>query len=143
MSAASVQASARLLGDIQRQTTVRLRQAGIANAEQETIWLMEHALGLSRLQILTDVGRLIDDGLWTVLDALIIRRAQREPLQYLLGSQEFCGLEIAVTPAVLIPRPETALLVDAAFSHCARRPNAVMADVGAGSGCIAVALASR
>src|SRR5258706_5221229 len=67
-------------------------------------------------------------------------RRRGKPLQYLLGRQEFRGLEFEVTPAVLIPRPETELLVDAAVERFSEG-NPILADVGTGSGCIAVAVA--
>jgi release factor glutamine methyltransferase len=73
--------------------------------------------------------------------SLLKRRAAREPLQYLLGTQEFRGLDIAVTPDVLIPRPETELLVEEALRAVVDRKEPAIADVGTGSGCVAVALA--
>jgi release factor glutamine methyltransferase len=72
---------------------------------------------------------------------LFARRAAREPLQYLLGTQEFYGLTFVVTPAVLIPRPETELLVETLVRHFFSEPQPIVADIGTGSGCIAVALA--
>lgn len=77
-------------------------------------------------------------------DELAARLAAGEPLPYLLGRWEFYGLELIVTPAVLIPRPETELLVEQALAWLAQRSPAqktLAADVGAGSGCIAVSLA--
>src|SRR5213079_6349 len=71
----------------------------------------------------------------------IDRRAAREPLQYILGTQEFDGLEIAVTPDVLIPRPETTLLVEEAAQAIGAQRRSLVADVGTGSGCIAIAVA--
>jgi len=72
---------------------------------------------------------------------LVARRARREPLQYVLGTQEFCGREFQVTPAVLIPRPESALLVAEAIRRCTDHPSATIVDVGTGSGCLAVSVA--
>lgn len=72
---------------------------------------------------------------------MVARRAKREPLQHILGSQEFCGLEYEVTPDVLIPRHDTEVLVSEAIT---RRPDARSAlDIGTGSGCIAVSLQKR
>jgi release factor glutamine methyltransferase len=73
---------------------------------------------------------------------LIARRAAREPLQYLLGTQEFCGLDFQVTPAVLIPRPETELLVQEVIRLGTLKPGSIVVDVGTGSGCVAVTLAT-
>ncbi|MDQ6733930.1 MAG: peptide chain release factor N(5)-glutamine methyltransferase, partial [Nitrospirota bacterium] len=72
---------------------------------------------------------------------LLERRTSREPLQYVLGTQEFCGLDFRVTPDVLIPRPETELLVEVVRQKCAGISKALIADVGTGSGCVAIALA--
>jgi len=72
---------------------------------------------------------------------LFARRAAREPLQYILGSQEFCGLEFLVDRSVLIPRPETELLVEQVVQHNFRTWPPIIADIGTGSGCIAVAVA--
>lgn len=69
------------------------------------------------------------------------RRAAGEPLQYITSVQEFYGLEFEVSPAVLIPRPETEFVVEAALKHS--RPHDTIIDVGTGSGCIAVTLAAR
>jgi release factor glutamine methyltransferase len=70
---------------------------------------------------------------------MVARRARREPLQYILGTQEFMGLEFEVSPAVLIPRRDTEVLVEEAVKRSL--PAARILDIGAGSGCIAVALA--
>ena len=79
---------------------------------------------------------------WARAQMLIQRRANREPLQYLLGTQEFCGLEFRVTPAVLIPRPESALLVDETVRRCKGNQSGTVVDVGTGSGCLAVSVAA-
>ncbi len=71
-----------------------------------------------------------------------MRRVSGEPLQYVLGTQEFCGLELAVSPAVLIPRPETELLVQEVIRRSAAHAPAILVDVGTGSGCLAVTLAT-
>ena len=135
------------IGELARQGAVRLLRAGIEQAGRETGWLLEHALRMTPLALrMNDLQQVEGEGLRRA-EALLARRAQREPLQYLLGTQEFCGLEFEVEPGVLIPRPETEGLVEAAV-RCAgiqpaagRRP--VVADVGTGSGCIAVSLAHR
>jgi len=72
-----------------------------------------------------------------------MRRVGREPLQYILGTQEFCGLEFHVNRAVLIPRPETELLVEYAAQRIPAERKAIIADVCTGSGCIAVAIARK
>lgn len=75
--------------------------------------------------------------------ALVARAARLEPIPYLIGEAEFCGLSFQVTPAVLIPRPETELLVEAAINYAERTGARSIVDVGTGSGCIAVMLARR
>jgi release factor glutamine methyltransferase len=74
-------------------------------------------------------------------DSLLARRQTREPVAYIRGIQEFWGREYAVTPAVLIPRPETELLIETAGEYLRTHPAASVVDVGTGSGCIAVTLA--
>jgi release factor glutamine methyltransferase len=74
--------------------------------------------------------------------AAVARRERREPIQYLVGRETFCGLELAVTPDVLIPRPETEGVVSVALEAVAGREQPVVADLGTGSGCIALAVAA-
>jgi release factor glutamine methyltransferase len=76
-----------------------------------------------------------------VARGLVERRVGREPLQYILGTQEFCGLEFDVNPAVLIPRPETELLVEYVAQRIPAERQATIVDACTGSGCIAVAIA--
>ena len=105
----------------------------------ETRILLGHALGLSRVQLITRTDRLlgVDDA--ACLHALFERRLAGEPIAYLTGEREFYGLGFRVTPAVLIPRPDTELLVELA---CARLPHGgSLLDMGTGSGAIAVAIA--
>ena len=71
---------------------------------------------------------------------LLQRRASGEPIQYLLGTQEFWGLEIVVPPGVLIPRPDSELLIQTVLPHLIGLPNPLIVDVGTGTGCLAVAL---
>jgi release factor glutamine methyltransferase len=78
----------------------------------------------------------------TQAESLVSRRAAREPLQYILGTQEFCGLEFHVSPAVLIPRPETEVLLQEALRAVDLNKDSLLVDVGTGSGCVAVTLAA-
>ncbi|MEX5213124.1 MAG: peptide chain release factor N(5)-glutamine methyltransferase [Nitrospiraceae bacterium] len=119
----------------------QLQQAGIESAERETTWILSATLERSHLQLHLDGDRPVSAVRYERAEALLRRRAAREPLQYLLGSQEFCGRAFAVTPAVLIPRPETELLVEEGVRWMATMPDLLIADVGTGSGCIAVSLA--
>lgn len=99
--------------------------------------LLGAVLGLDRTQVLTQPERPLSAAEQAAFERLVARAAAGEPLAYLLGRREFYGLSFEVTPYVLVPRPETELLVDLAR---ALNPKRVL-DVGTGSGCIAVALA--
>lgn len=135
------------VGALIRQGARHLAAAGIEQAERETVWLLERALGMTALGLRLNEARPVAGEPRCRAQALLARRAMREPLQYLLGTQEFCGLEFEVNPAVLIPRPETELLVETAERCLGKQAGVegrpVIADVGTGSGCIAVALARR
>jgi release factor glutamine methyltransferase len=126
-----------LIAEIQRQ----LLAAGVESAAQEAVWLIEHALGISGLRQVIDRGRSLSQPDVAKVLASVAKRTRREPLQYILGTQEFCGLEIAVSPAVLIPRPETELLIRATIRRLPRVQHPMLVDVGTGSGCLAVTLA--
>lgn len=119
----------------------QLHAAGIDSADQEALWLIEHATGLPGLQQVVDRDRLVSEPEFAMVKRIVARRADREPLQYILRTQEFCGLEFEVNPTVLIPRPETELLVRETVRHLARVPHPTLVDVGTGSGCLAVTLA--
>ena len=118
-----------------------LSGGGIQNAEHEAVWIMDFALGASRLTLRLEGQRQVTAEDRSRAMELFGRRAAREPLQFILGTQEFCGLEFEVGPAVLIPRPETELLVEEVLRHGFAVPHPIIADIGTGSGCVAVALA--
>ncbi len=101
--------------------------------------LLCHALGLSRMGLITQSERTLTEDEATRLSALIARRLAGEPVAYLIGRREFYGLDFAVDAAVLIPRPETELLVELALERLP--PRGRVLDMGTGSGAIAVALA--
>lgn len=128
-------------GALVRDGLALLSNAGIANAAQETRWLLERALDTTGLQLRLESDRPVSEGHRSLALSLLTRRAAGEPLQYLLGTQEFCGLDFEVTRAVLIPRPETELLVSEVREIAGREAAPLVADIGTGSGCIAVALA--
>ena len=119
----------------------KLLQAGIANARQEVLWILKEALGVTPLRLHTYSEDLLDPEKYQRAVALIERRASREPLQYVLGSQEFYGLDLVVKPGVLIPRPESELLVEEAIALLGSHPQPVILDVGTGSGCLAISVA--
>ena len=129
------------LGELRRQAQALLRDAGIANGIREADWLLAFAVDTSLHRLILDRAHAVSAHQAEQAWALLRRRAAREPLQYLLGTEEFCGLEMTVTPDVLIPRPETELLVEETLRAVEGVIQPMIADVGTGSGCIAVALA--
>lgn len=120
-------------------TTGYLSEKGIEGARREAEWLLGHATGLSRLDLYLQFDKPLEDAELAVFRSLVSRRGRREPLQYLLGDQEFMGRTFLVTPAVLIPRSDTEVLVEQALKLMP--PAARVLDVGTGSGCIAITIA--
>lgn len=129
------------LGEMIAEARGLLEQAGIESAGQEAFWIVEHVLRLPVHHMVTDRERLLSPAELAAARGLVKRRVGREPLQYILGTQEFCGLEFHVNPAVLIPRPETELLVEYVAQRISSERQATIVDVCTGSGCIAVAIA--
>ena len=115
-----------------------LLSKGIVNARLEAEWLLCAVTGLDRVGLYLQYDKPLNEGELADYRTKVARRAKREPLQHILGSQEFCGLEYEVTADVLVPRHDTEVLVSEAF---ARHPEAAaILDIGTGSGCIAVSL---
>jgi release factor glutamine methyltransferase len=129
------------VGEVITEARQMLEQAGIESVGQEAFWIVEHALRLPAHHVIADRDRLLSHAELLAARELIRRRVGREPLQYILGTQEFCGLEFAVNQAVLIPRPETELLVEYVAQRIPVEQQATIIDVCTGSGCIAVAIA--
>jgi len=121
----------------------RLRDAGISAHESDldARLLAEHVLGWTTERYVADSLSAMPDGFVDRFDALLARRSAREPFAYIVGHEEFWGLILEVTPDVLIPRPETELLVECAIARCARGAPVRIADVCTGSGCVAIAIA--
>jgi release factor glutamine methyltransferase len=119
-----------------------LDTSGSSNAPQEALWLLAYALGMKHHELASRRDQAVSDEGLARAESVVSRRIAREPLQYILGTQEFCGLEFYVTPAVLIPRPETELLVQEALREGGFAEGAILVDVGTGSGCVAVTLAT-
>ncbi len=119
-----------------------LEGAGIANATQEARWLLAYALEMKHHELASRTEQSVTAEQLARVMSVVRRRESREPLQYILGTQEFCGLEFSVTPAVLIPRPETELLIQETVREGGFAEGIVLVDVGTGSGCVAVTLAT-
>ncbi|XHO06056.1 Release factor glutamine methyltransferase [Ralstonia syzygii] len=115
--------------------------AGAGLPALEARMLVSHVTGLSRVQLITQDTCSIDDGARARLAELATRRLTGEPMAYLLGEREFFGRMFQVTPAVLIPRPDTELLVEQALDRIDDRDAPDVLDLGTGSGIIAVTIA--
>jgi release factor glutamine methyltransferase len=122
----------------------RLRASQVDEERRTAGLLLCHALGIDRTQLLTGSEEQIASSVYEEYLRLVGRRVAGEPLQYITGHQEFYGLDFMVTPAVLIPRPETEFLVERVVSIASDFPKEVsplIVDIGTGSGCIAISLA--
>ncbi|HSC56419.1 MAG TPA: hypothetical protein VLC51_04420, partial [Nitrospira sp.] len=137
---AQLEGKARTIDSVIVEVRRQLRAAGIESADQEALWLIEHALGLSGLRQVVDRERVISKHDVATIKEIVARRTGREPLQYILGTQEFCSLEFEVNSTVLIPRLETELLVRETVLRLVGVPHPTLIDVGTGSGCLAVSL---
>ncbi|SNS27054.1 [protein release factor]-glutamine N5-methyltransferase [Granulicella rosea] len=110
-------------------------------ALQDAALLLMHTLGVTRATLVAHPERRFTTEEQVAYQAMLQRRVVFEPLQYILGEQEFYGLPLKVTPAVLIPRPETEHLVEAVLARLPKDKPVRIADIGTGSGAIAIALA--
>jgi release factor glutamine methyltransferase len=133
-------ATSRTIAEALREAAGVLRAAGVAEARREAASLLAHALGRDRAYLFTHDDESLAAEKLTEFQRLVGRRAAGEPSQYVTGHQEFYGLDFEVTPDVLIPRPETELLVETALEALRGRDAPLVCDVGTGSGCIPVAL---
>lgn len=132
-----------MLRDVWLAAAAELESADIDDARFEAEVLLRHATGLNRAQLYASLTDEIDPAAQHRFEIAIAERTTRKPLAYITGTREFYRLEFRVTPDVLIPRPESELLVDAALDHIrqARFRTPQVADVGAGSGAVGIALA--
>lgn len=123
---------------------LRLREAGIPDdeADLDARVLAERVLHWDTARYFAHAEGLASEVFERQFQQSVDRRLRREPMAYIVGEQEFWGLPFEVTPAVLIPRPETELIVEAFLERCSSRVETVrVADVCTGSGCLAVAIA--
>ena len=130
-----------LYGELRREFTGKFAAAGIETAALDAELLISGLAGFPRSELFFRTNDEVPVEQENRLRALAARREAREPLQYVLGSACFMDLELEVTPAVLIPRPETELLVEWAVKHLP--PGGKLLDLGTGSGAIALAVAAE
>jgi release factor glutamine methyltransferase len=128
------------VADALRGATSRLARAGCDSPRLDAELLLAEALGVGRERLVVDAGVELDGSAVARFDALVVRREAREPVAYILGRKDFRRITVSVDPRVLIPRPETELLVEVGLSLPL---GASVVDVGTGSGAVALALKSE
>jgi release factor glutamine methyltransferase len=129
--------------EVVRKTADFFAARGIESPRLNAELLAGHALGLARMQLYLQFERTLSDAEAEKIRSLVRRRAQHEPLQYLIGHVEFSGLTLKVDRRALIPRPETEYLVETVAGRRADSPPRSILDLGTGSGAIALALAGK
>ncbi|NBB78803.1 MAG: peptide chain release factor N(5)-glutamine methyltransferase [Verrucomicrobia bacterium] len=128
--------------EIKARTETFFEQKGVPNAKLDADILIAHSLGLKRLDLYLDMDRPLTEAQLAELRPLVKRRANREPLQYIVGSTEFYGLTLKVDARALIPRHETEEVVDLIVERLTTAPKRIL-DLGTGSGALALALATN
>lgn len=126
-----------LFRDLRKRITL---EQEMSETDSLTYLILESILGLTRSDILVQKAVSLTSAEVTRLDSIIQRTNQQEPIQYILGHAYFYGRPFSVNPSVLIPRPETELLIDEVVKYSSNKPGKVL-DIGTGSGCIAITLA--
>lgn len=128
-----------MLQEILRSATIKLEAAGIETARLDAEVLLAHILNCRRLYLYVDAEKSLSPEQITRYENLIERRAKKIPVAYLIGQREFMGLNFAVTPNVLIPRPDTEILTQLAIENLSG-DNPTFADIGTGSGAICISI---
>ncbi len=122
------------------EATYTLRRAGVGDARRDAATLLANLIGRDTTYLIAHAEELLTASDVARYRVYIERRANGEPIQYIVGHQEFFNLDFIVTPDVLIPRPETELLVEKALELIAKDAEQRICDVGTGSGCIAISI---
>ena len=140
-------AAARTIAATRHALADKFRQAGIDSAEADARLLMAFALGVDRAGLIANGERALTVEQAAAIDALAARRLKREPVARIFGHKEFWSLSLQVSPAVLVPRPETETVVEAALDAVARDARQMaqlrILDIGTGSGALLLALLSE
>ena len=131
------------VADALRLAERRLAAAGVADPAWDAELLLRHVLRWDRAALLTGDALALNPDQEALFLSLVAERERRRPLQHIIGTQSFWGRDFTVTPDVLIPRPETELLVEAALELLAGVAAPVVVDVGTGTGCIALTIAAE
>jgi release factor glutamine methyltransferase len=129
--------------EVIKRSTEFLAGKGIEGARLNAEHLVGHALGLARMQLYLQFERPLTEAELERIRPLVRRRGLHEPLQYILGGVEFCGLKLKVDRRALIPRPETEHLVELVMERRQSAPPQAVLELGTGTGAIALALAAR
>lgn len=126
--------------ELLRKATVELDAAGIESARLDSEILLAHVLNCRRLYLYVDTDKKVSPAQVTRYENLIERRIKKIPVAYLIGQREFFGMNFAVTPEVLIPRPDTEILVQVAIEKLSNFDNPTFLDIGTGSGAICISI---
>jgi release factor glutamine methyltransferase len=131
------------LAEVLRRSTQYLEDRGSPTARLDAELLLAHGLGVSRIELYTGHDRPLTDAELDVCRELVRRRGDREPVAYIVGTRGFRHLDLKVDRCVLVPRPETELVVDRCLELLRDAADPAVLDVGTGSGAIALAIASE
>ncbi|HEY3347778.1 MAG TPA: peptide chain release factor N(5)-glutamine methyltransferase [Nitrospirota bacterium] len=128
-------------GELLARARATLSAAGLEESGLDAEVLLAKATGKTRTGLIASINLPVGAEAQAVFEGMVARRANREPLQYITGHQEFFGLDFEVGPGVLVPRPETELIIEEAGLLLKGLDRPLAADIGTGSGCIAVSIA--
>lgn len=131
------------IGDVLKWTTNYLRVKGCGTPRLDAEILLAHALKKDRLGLYLSLDQPLTEGERVTYRELVRRRASREPVALLVGRKEFWSLDILIRPGVLIPRPDTEILVEVVLEECRKSPACKVLEVGSGSGAVVCALCTE